>query len=112
MRQEKKWPKFIELQYYDESSGGIKGFSGFMNNSEMMLEVLYRYRITEPNLLRWVVQDIKDPSKEVKVLNSEAISKMFVLYDLHRKEIEEKNEKRETSNKKTKGTDPGGKVKS
>ena len=99
MKQEKKWPKFIELQYYDENSGKIMGFSGFMNDSAMMLEVLFRYKITEPNLLRWMVNDT--------LLNNEGISKMFSLYEKYQKEIGEKYEKWETVNQKTKGTDSG-----
>ncbi|MGE6379585.1 hypothetical protein [Peribacillus muralis] len=107
MKQTHRWPKFIELQYYDENSGGIIGFSGFMNNREMIFDVLYRYGITEPNLLRWGVQETKDTSNKMTVLSDEAISKMFILYEVHRKEIEEINEKRKTSNQEAKTADPG-----
>ncbi|MBT2718299.1 hypothetical protein [Bacillus sp. ISL-57] len=77
MKQEKKWPKYIELYYYDEDSGSIMGFRGFMNDAGMIMDVLFRYRITEPNLLRWMVNDT--------LLDEEGVSKMFVLYEKYRK---------------------------
>lgn len=80
MKQEKKWPKFIELYYYDEDSGSIMGFCGFMNDVAMIMDVLFRYKITEPNLLRWMVNDT--------LLDNEGISKMFVLYEKYRKGAE------------------------
>lgn len=98
---QKKWPKWLEIRYYDEASKGIMGLTICVNNSEMMMEVLFRYKLSEPSIIRWRVDEI--------LLDSEGIKKIFTLYDKHRKEIEEKYEKRKTTIQETEGTDPGSK---
>ena len=99
MKQEKKWPVWMDLRYYDQTSGGIMGYTGSMNNSGMMMDVLYRYKITESSIIRWRVDD--------KLLDDQGIKTMFLLFEKHRKEIEENYEKRKTSIQETKGIDPG-----
>lgn len=41
------WPKWIDIRYYDDKTGGIYGYTGCANNREMLFEMVDRLKIKE-----------------------------------------------------------------
>lgn len=82
-----KWPKFIQILYYESSSGGVVGYSAFVNNQRMLCDAIYRRKMNYQDVSFFYVgtTDIKE---ELVLLSKEQVKKTFEKVEEYRKELE------------------------
>lgn len=86
-----KESKWIRIEYEDQTTGGIYGYTRSVQNSYQLIEVFEKYEISRNSVVFFSVNDVLQTTEE--------IDQVFLWYEKKLKELNEDEKRKATKQK-------------